>query len=384
MEAYLDNSATTRCLKEAVEVMVKAMEVDYGNPSSMHMYGIKAERYIKEAKETFVKLLKCQDKEIIFTSGGTESNNMAIIGAVMANKREGNHIIVSSVEHSSVKQPIRFLEEQGFRISYLPVDKNGLISLDDLKNELCDETIFVSTMYVNNEIGTVEPIEEMAKIIHGYNPDIIFHVDAIQAFGKYKIYPKKVGIDLLSVSGHKIHGPKGSGILYIRDKVKVKPLILGGGQQKGMRSGTENVPAIAGLGVATKLVYTNLDEKIDRLYNIKEKLVEAIKEIPGAVINGLTGRDSAPHILSVSFDGIRSEVLLHALEDKGIYVSSGSACASNKPGLSSTLVAIGVDKSLLDSTIRFSFSFDTTLEEIDYCIQTLNELLPILRKFKRS
>jgi len=384
MEAYLDNSATTRCMKEAVEVMVNAMEVDYGNPSSMHMYGIKAEKYIKEAKEIFMKLLKCQEKEIIFTSGGTESNNMAIIGAVMANKREGNHIIVSCVEHASVKQPIRFLEEQGFRISYLPVDKDGLISLDDLKKELCNDTIFVSTMYVNNEIGTVEPIEAMAKMIHDYNSDIIFHVDAIQAFGKYKIYPKKIGIDLLSVSGHKIHGPKGSGILYIRDKVKVKPLILGGGQQKGMRSGTENVPAIAGLGVAAKLVYENLDEKIDHLHNIKEKLVEAIKNIPGATINGKTGRDSAPHILSVSFKDIRSEVLLHALEDKGIYVSSGSACASNKPGLSSTLVAIGVDKELLDSTIRFSFCFDTTAEEIDYCIHTLTELLPVLRKFKRS
>ena len=384
MEAYLDNSATTRCKKEVVDVMVNAMEVDFGNPSSMHMYGIKAEKYIKEAKETFVKLLKCQDKEIIFTSGGTESNNMAIIGAVIANKRDGNHIIVSSVEHASVKQPIRFLEEQGFRISYLPVDENGLISLDDLKKELCDETIFVSTMYVNNEIGTVEPIEEMAQIIHNYNPNIVFHVDAIQAFGKYKIYPKKMGIDLLSVSGHKLHGPKGSGILYIRDKVKIKPLILGGGQQKGMRSGTENVPGIAGLGVAAKQAYNNFEEKIEHLYSIKERLVDAIKNIPDATINGRVGRDFAPHILSVSFEGIRSEVLLHALEDKGIYVSSGSACASNKPGLSSTLAAIGVDKKLLDSTIRFSFCFETTLEEIDYCIQTLNELLPMLRKFRRS
>jgi len=384
MEAYLDNSATTRCLKEVVEVVVNTMDVDYGNPSSMHMYGIKAEKYIKEAKETFVKLLKCQEKEIIFTSGGTESNNMAIIGAVMANKRDGNHIIVCCVEHASVKQPIQFLEEQGFRISYLPVDQNGFISLDDLKKELCSETIFVSTMYVNNEIGTVEPIEAMAQIIHNYNADIVFHVDAIQAFGKYKIYPKKMGIDLLSVSGHKIHGPKGSGVLYIRDKVKVRPFVLGGGQQKGMRSGTENVPGIAGLGVAAKLVYANLDEKIDHLYNIKEKLIEAIKTIPGTTINGKIDRDSAPHILSVSFEGIRSEVLLHALEDKGIYVSSGSACASNKPGLSSTLAAIGVDKKLLDSTIRFSFCFDTTFEEIDYCILTLNELLPMLRKFVRS
>lgn len=384
MEAYLDNSATTRCMNEAVEIMVKAMESDYGNPSSMHMYGVNAEKYIKESKETFARILKCQEKEIIFTSGGTESNNMAIIGAAMANKRNGKHIIVSSVEHSSVKEPMRFLDEEGFRISYLPVDEFGLISLDDLKNELCEDTVLVSTMFVNNEIGAVEPIEAMAKIIHDFNADIVFHVDAIQAFGKYKIYPKKMGIDLLSVSGHKIHGPKGTGILFIRDKVKVRPLILGGGQQKAMRSGTENVPGIAGLGIAAKIVYTNLDEKIDYLYHLKDQLIEGIRTIPGTIINGKTGRDSAPHILSVSFEGVRSEVLLHALEDRNIYVSSGSACASNKPALSSTLVAIGVDNKLLDSTIRFSFCFDTTRDEIEYCIQTLNELLPKLRKFVRS
>lgn len=384
MEAYLDNSATTQCMQEAVDIMVKAMREDFGNPSSMHMYGVKSEKYIKEAKEIFAKILKCQEKEILFTSGGTESNNMAIIGASMANKRSGNHIIVTSVEHASVKEPMRFLNEEGFRISYLPVDKDGLISLEDLKKELCADTILVSSMYVNNEIGAVEPIEEMAKIIHEYNAEIIFHVDAIQAFGKYRIYPKKMGIDLLSVSGHKIHGPKGSGILFIRDKIKVRPMVLGGGQQKGMRSGTENVPGIAGLGVAAQLVYTNFDEKIEGLYQLKARLVEGIQKIPGTIINGKTGYDSAPHILSVSFEGVRSEVLLHALEDKGVYVSSGSACASNHPSLSSTLQAIGVDKQLLDSTIRFSFCFNTTMEEIDYCINTLQELLPMLRKFVRS
>lgn len=384
MEVYLDNSATTKCAKESVELMVKTMETDFGNPSSMHMYGVKAEKYIKDAKETFAGILKCQEKEVIFTSGGTESNNMAIIGTVMANKRKGNHIIVSSVEHASVKEPVRFLAEEGFRVSYLPADRNGLVSLEDLKNELCEDTVFVSTMFVNNEIGAVEPVEEMAKMIHEYDPEIVFHVDAIQAFGKYKIIPKKMGIDLLSVSGHKIHGPKGAGILYIRDKVKVRPLILGGGQQKSMRSGTENVPGIAGLGVAAKLAYENLDEKRDRLYALKEKLVEGIKNISDTTINGITGHASAPHILSVSFAGVRSEVLLHALEEKGVYVSSGSACASNKPALSSTLVAIGVEKSLLDSTIRFSMCFDTTEEEIDFCLKALNELLPVLRRFARK
>lgn len=383
MEAYLDNSATTRCLPSVVDVMVKVMEEDYGNPSSMHMYGVKAEQYIKEAKETFAKILKCQEKEILFTSGGTESNNMAIIGGAMANKRNGKHIIVSSVEHSSVKEPMRFLEEEGYRITYLPVDENGIVSLDALKEALCEETILVSCMYANNEIGAVEPIEEMAQIIHEYNLDILFHVDAIQAFGKFRIHPKKQGIDLLSVSGHKIHGPKGTGILYIRDKAKVKPIILGGGQQKGMRSGTENVPGIAGLGVAAKEVYTNFEAKIEKMYAIKEAFVQGIETIEGAYINGKTGTASAPHVVSVSFEGIRSEVLLHALEDKEIYVSSGSACASNHPSLSSTLVAIGVDNKLLDSTIRFSFCFDTTMEQIDYCLNSIKELLPVLRKFTR-
>lgn len=383
MEAYLDNSATTRCMKSVVDTMVKVMEEDYGNPSSMHMYGVKAEKYIKEAKEIFAKILKCQEKEILFTSGGTESNNMAIIGGAMANKRNGNHIIVSSVEHASVKQPMRFLEEQGYRITYLPVDHDGIVSLDALKEALCEDTILVSCMYANNEIGAVEPIEEMAEIIHGFNPDILFHVDAIQAFGKFRIHPKKQGIDLLSVSGHKIHGPKGTGILFIRDKAKVNPIILGGGQQKGMRSGTENVPGVAGLGVAAKEVYTDFEAKIDQMYEIKKQFVKGIQQIEGTHINGKTGRDSAPHVVSVSFDGIRSEVLLHALEEKEIYVSSGSACSSNHPSLSSTLQAIKVPDQLLDSTIRFSFCFDTTPEQITYCLDQLKELLPVLRRFTR-
>lgn len=384
MEAYLDNSATTQCMKEVVDLMTKIMLEDYGNPSSMHMYGVRAERYITEARETLAKLLKCQDKEILFTSGGTESNNMAIIGSALANKRNGNHIIVSSVEHSSVKEPMRYLMEMGYRITYLPVDKDGIISLEELKKELCEDTILVSSIFVNNEIGTVQPIEEMAKMIHTYNSEILFHVDAIQAFGKYKINPKKMGIDLLSASGHKFHGPKGVGILYIRDKVKIKPIILGGGQQKGMRSGTENVPGIAGIGLAAKIAYSDFEEKINYIYHLKENLINGIQTLEGITINGKINRESAPHILSVSFEGVRSEVLLHSLEDRGIFVSAGSACASNKPAISSTLVAIGVEKHLLDSTIRFSLSSKNTEEEIDYCVHTLSELLPVLRKFVRG
>ncbi len=384
MEAYLDNSATTKCMPEVIDICVKTMSIDYGNPSSKHMYGVNAERYIKESRDKITSLLKCQDKELLFTSGGTESNNMAIIGTAMANKRRGNHIIVSSVEHSSVKEPMRFLEDQGYRITYLSVDNKGVVDLEELQNSLCDDTILVSVMYVNNEIGTIEPIEKIAEIVHQYSNDIVFHVDAIQAFGKIKIVPKKLGIDLMSVSGHKIHGPKGTGFLYIRDKVKIKPIIYGGGQQKGMRSGTENVPGVAGIGVASNLIYKNFDEKVNALYELREFFIEEVSKIEGTHVNGQTGMLSAPHIVSVSFDKIRSEVLLHALEEKEIYVSSGSACSSNHPSLSNTLMAIGVKKELLDSTLRFSFCFDTTKEQLQYTIDTLKELLPFLRRFERK
>lgn len=382
MEAYLDNSATTKTAKEAVDIMLEAMQKDYGNPSSKHMFGVTAENYIKDAAAVFAGLLKCQEKEIIFTSGGTESNNMAIIGGALANKRRGMHVIVSSVEHSSVKEPFRYLSELGFEVEYLPVDENGVIIMDALKNALREDTILVSTMMVNNEIGAVEPVEEMAEIIHAFNKDIIFHVDAIQSFGKYRIVPKRMGIDMLSVSGHKIHGPKGTGILYVRDKVKIKPLILGGGQQKGMRSGTENVPGIAGLGAAARLAYTDFDAKVGRMRQVKDVFVKGISEIEGTQVNGRTDELSAPHIVSVSFPGVRAEVLLHALEDKNIYVSSGSACSSNRPELSSTLQAIRLDKDLLDSTLRFSFCADTTIEEIDYCLEAIRELLPVLKKYR--
>ena len=250
MEAYLDNAATTLPFPEVREIMMETMETHYGNPSSMHQKGVDAEHYIRQAKEVIAKNLKVDEKEIIFTSGGTESNNHALIGAAMANKRKGTHIITTKIEHASVHNPLIFLEEQGFQITYLSVDCNGFINLDELQDAICDSTILVSIMYVNNEIGTVEDIAKISKRIKEKKKDVLFHVDAIQAFGKYKIFPKRLDIDLLSVSGHKIHGPKGIGFLYIKDKTKIFPFIHGGGQQKGMRSGTENVPGIAGIGKA--------------------------------------------------------------------------------------------------------------------------------------
>ena len=383
MEAYLDNSATTRCSGRAAEMVMKVMREDFGNPSSMHTKGVEAERYIREAKEFFAKNLKVDEKEIYFTSGGTESNNLALIGTAMANRRSGNHLITTSVEHASVDNPMKYLEGQGFEVTYLPVDQDGIISLEALKEALRPETILVSVMYVNNEVGAVQPVDEIAKLIKDYDSGIMFHVDAVQAYGKYRIWPKKEGIDLLSVSGHKIHGPKGTGILYVNSKLKIHPIILGGGQQKGMRSGTENVPGIAGLAEAAKECYENLDEKIDRLYALKERFVKQVEQLENVKVNGRTGRDSAPHIVSVSFRDVGSEVLLHALEEKGIYVSAGSACSSNKPAVSHTLKSMGVEKDLLGSTLRFSFCFGTTGEETDYCVRELQELLPMLRRYVR-
>lgn len=384
MEAYFDNSATTRVFDCVKDIVVKTMTEDYGNAASKHIKGVEAEKYIREARAMIAKSLKVQEKEIIFTSGGSESNNMALIGTALANRRQGSHIISTSIEHSSVYNTLGFLEEQGFEITYLPVDGQGHISLKELKENLRPETILVSVMYVNNEVGSVEPVEEIARVIKENQPSALFHVDAIQAYGKYDIRPKRQGIDLLSVSGHKLHGPKGVGFLYVSEKVKIKPLIYGGGQQRGMRSGTENVPGVAGLGAAVKEIYTNHKEKTDYLYGLKEHLMTRIQEVEGCVVNSQPGRESAPQIVSISFEGVRSEVLLHALEERGIYVSSGSACSSNHPGVSSTLKGIGVKNELLDATLRFSFGLFNKKEEIDYAIDVLKELLPVLRRYRRG
>ena len=384
IEAYLDNSATTRVTEDVKDLVVKVMTQDFGNPSAMHLKGVEAEKYLKTAKEQIAQILKVPDKDIFFTSGGTESNNMAILGTAYANQRSGKHIITSAFEHASVFQTMKHLEEQGFEVTYLPVDQHGHILPETLENAIREDTILVSIMHVNNEIGARLPVEEYVKIIKKQNPDIVFHVDDIQGFGKYHLYPKREGIDLLSVSGHKIHGPKGTGFLYINDKIKIKPILFGGGQQKGMRSGTENVPGIAGLGLAAKNAYDHFDEKIASMCEVKAHLMEGLKKLPDVVLNSAEGTEGAPHIVSASFAGVRSEVLLHSLEDKGIYVSAGSACSSNKPQVSRTLKAIGVDKKLLDSTIRFSLCEETTMEQIDYTLQELDALLTMLRRYTRK
>ena len=384
MEAYLDNAATTRVFPEVKEIMVKVLEEDYGNPSSKHTKGMEAERYVTQAREQIASSLKCQPKEIVFTSGGTESNNMALIGTALANSRAGKHMITTRIEHASVHEPFAMLEGMGYDTTYLPVDGNGHVLTGALVEAVREDTLLVSVMMVNNEMGALEDIKALADLIHKKNPGTLIHVDAIQAYGKYKIVPKKLGIDLLSVSGHKIHGPKGVGFLYVKEGTKISPILYGGGQQKGMRSGTENVPAIAGMGEAVRMIYSNHSEKMERLFELKKSLIEGLTQYEGVTINGVKDielTETAPHIVSVSFSGIKSEVMLHALAAKGVYVSSGSACSSNHPELSGTLKAIGVRQELLDSTLRFSFSMNTTKQEVDYAVKVVGEVLPQLRRF---
>ncbi len=416
MEIYLDNSATTPCSASAAALVERVLTADYGNPSSLHTKGVEAERYVREASERIAKTLRCEPKEIIFTSGGTESNNLAILGAARANRRRGKHIITTAIEHPSVAKTMQFLAEAGFDVTYLPVNAYGEISTDDLSAALRDDTILVSAMMVNNEIGALEPVAEIGQLVHAKHPDILFHVDAVQSYGKFRIAPKKLGIDLLSASGHKIHGPKGVGFLYVRDKAKIRPVTFGGGQQRDLRSGTINAPGIAGMGEAAREIYETIDDTTPALFDLRAHLIDRLLSLDDVQVNGritqwITGRETvpeeketadaaeqknrqdispadpmmavcAPHIVSATFSGVKSEVLLHVLEEKGIYVSAGSACASGHPSDSTTLPAIGLTKAQQESTLRFSMSVHTTREELDYTADALAELLPLLRRYQ--
>ena len=384
MEIYLDNSATTRAYPEVAELVTKLMLEDYGNPSALHQKGVDAEQYLRRARETMAKILKVQEKEIYFTSGGTESNNWALVGTALAMQRMGKHIITTQIEHPAVQAPVSFLEEMGFTVTRLGVSREGMIDLQELEEAITPETILVSVMFVNNEIGSVEPVAEIGERIKRKNPNAVFHVDAIQAFGKLPIYPKKMNIDLLSVSGHKFHGPKGTGMLYIREKTRIRPVILGGGQQNGMRSGTENVPGAAGMALAAEMVYGKLKESRAHMYRLREHLIHGLQAMENVTVHGADGEQAAPHIVNASFLGVRSEVLLHTLENEGIYVSAGSACSSHKRAGSPTLTAIGASKAEMESSVRFSFSENTTQEEIDTVLEVLNRVIPMLRRFTRK
>ena len=383
-EIYFDNSATTVCSDGVIGIVTEVMSKAYGNPSSMHTKGVEAENYCKKASEQIAAQLKVSPKEILFTSGGTESNNLAIKGVAYAYRRTGNHIITSKVEHPSVLKVVNELEKEGFEVTYLSVDRTGKIDLEEYEKSLRPNTILTTVMMVNNEIGTRQPIEEMAAIKKRLCPQSFFHTDAVQGFGKYRINPVKMGVDLLSISGHKFHGPKGIGALYIKNNVRIIPQILGGGQQSDLRSGTHPVPGIAGLGLACEEIYEDFEKRIEYLYSLKKYLTDELVKIEGVKILGPVKEEGAPHIVSAAFSPVRSEVLLHSLEAKGIFVSSGSACSTNKPGHSNTVKAIGTDIKYVDSVIRFSLCNLNTMEEIDYCIDVLKDILPKLRKYSRK
>ena len=381
MEIYLDNSATTRCCPEVADLIHQILCEDYGNPSSMHHKGVEAESYVRDAKETLAKILKVNEKEILFTSGGTESDNIAIMGVAMANHRAGRHMITTRVEHPAILQTMKYMESQGFEVTDLDVDEKGGICLEQLEQAIRPDTILVSIMHTNNEIGTLQPIAQAGALIKRCNPNTLFHVDAVQGFGKARIYPRKMKIDLMSVSAHKIHGPKGVGFLYIGEKVKIKPIMYGGGQQEGMRSGTENVPGYAGMAKAAQMLYEQLEAETDYLYDLRQYFIEQVEKIDGAFVNGAPGREGAPHIVSVTIPGVRAQVLLNELSVKyHICISAGSACSTHKPQPSVTLLAIGLDKEQAVETLRFSFSVFTTRQEIDTCLDALYSIVPEQRK----
>jgi cysteine desulfurase len=381
---YLDNSATTRTDPEVIRVMADVMEKVYGNPSSLHGVGDKAHRLIGEAREAVARTLGVQPREIVFTSGGTESNNLAIKGVAERFRNRGRHLITTEVEHPSVYQAFRQLEERGWRVTYLPVDRLGRVSEEDVEKALTEDTVLVSVMHVNNEVGTIQPVEAIGRVLRS-RPKVIFHVDAVQAFGKLELDPVRWGVDLLSISGHKFHGPKGVGALYIREGLRLTPLLAGGGQEGGLRSGTENVPGIAGLAKAAILAQQRR-ETVRQWQRWKEELIQAVtSRLEGVVVNGdTTTEGGAPHILSLSFPGLKSEVIVHALEQEKVFVSSKSACSSKKETPSRVLTAMGLDDRTAIGSIRISMGYDTVESDIRQCAQALIRVIPELQRVMKG
>ena len=377
MEIYLDNSATTKPYQEVVDKMVLALTTQYGNPSSIYKKGIEVEREIKEIRRNIARSLGAKETEIYFTSGGTECNNTIIRSVAKLNKKTKNHIISTVIEHPSVLNTLKDLEADGFEVTYLPVGKDGKISLEDLKNAIKKETILVSVMHVNNEIGTIQPIEETGKYLKSLDEKVYFHVDGVQSYAKIKFRPSRYNIDFMSVSGHKLHGPKGIGFMYVKENNRIKPLLTGGGQEIGIRSGTENVPGIYGIGEAVRILNQDLEGTIDKIRGLRDLLKEEIlANIDNVKIN--SPEDGVCHVLNVSFRGVRGEVLLHYLEQKEIYVSTGSACSSKKKG-SHVLNAIGLTPDEIEGAIRFSLSDLNTKEEIMQTVEVLKESVSDLR-----
>lgn len=381
---YFDNAATTRALDEVADKVKYMLLENFGNPSSQNMAGVNAENEVIKARKIIAASINAEPDEIYFTSGGTESDNWAIFGTAKGYIRSGKHMITTAIEHPAVLQPMRELEKNGWDITILGVDENGYINIDELKAAIREDTVLVSTILINNETGTIQNAEEISKAIKSVNPHTLYHVDAVQAYGKYPINVKKMGIDMLSVSGHKVHGPKGVGFFYMKKGLKVKPIIFGGGHERGLRSGTENTPSIVGLAEAVKIDMAEMDKAVEHVKLVKKTLAEGIlNSIPMTYINGPSIEEGSPYVLNIGFEGLRSEVLLHSLEEKEIYVSAGSACNSKKKGASTVLSALGIDEKRIEGAIRFSFCRYNTVEEAEQCIEILKEKAAFLRKYMR-
>lgn len=378
---YLDNCSTTKPREEVANAIAKSLLEDFGNPSSLHRLGIRAEKKIKEARTIISNFLNVEDKEIYFTSGGTESNNLAIQSFIRKLSKKGMHIITTKIEHPSVLNTMKFYEKQGFDITYLDVDDNGYISLSQLENSMRDDTILVAVMHVNNEIGIVEPIMEIGRIIKEKNPNTIFHVDGIQGFGKVDIDLKLWKVDSYSFSGHKIHGPKGIGGLFIDRKHDIEPVVFGGNQERGIRSGTENLTGIIGFGEAVKLTSENYVKERKHVKELKSYFTDKVKaEIEDIRLNSRLDDKSSPYILNISFLDTRGEVLLHYLEENEIYVSTSSACSSRGTEKSHVLTSIGLGNREIEGAIRFCFSYENTKEEMDYVVEKLKASVSEIRQ----
>ena len=373
---YLDNSATTKPCKEAVDAALNAMQNCYGNPSSLYEFGMQAENIVTDARTAIARSLSCREDEIYFTSCGSESNNTAIFGAAEVLRRTGKHIVTTTIEHPSVLEPIAALEQKGYEITRLSPDENGFISVEAIEKAVREDTVLVSVMYVNNEVGSILPVEKIKSICKANSSKALVHIDCVQGFGKLKINAASLGADLISVSAHKIHGIKGAGALFVKKGIRIPAFLMGGGQEKGLRSGTEAVPAIAAFGAAVKAL-PELNSAADTVLKIKNYCIEKLKTFENVVIN--SPEKSSPYILNFSFSGYRSETLLHHLERYGVCVSSGSACSKGKG--SYVLREMGLKQSLVDSALRLSFSRETTLSDIDRFIESLKPALN-LRKSK--
>lgn len=377
---YFDNSATTKPYPEVVELVARLMLDEFGNSSSLHNMGIRAERILENSRKTLAELIKASPEEIIFTSGGTEAVNMALKGTAEAMKRSGKHILTSPVEHDAALESLKALSGLGFEIEYLQVDGYGRISLEDLKAKLRPDTILVNIMAVNNELGTIEPIEEAAHLIKAFQPSVVFHVDAVQAFGKIPLNVRQIKADLMSFSAHKIHGPKGVGMLYMRQGTRLHPLISGGGHERKLRSGTVNVPGIAGFSLAASMKHERMDRDMQKCKAVKERVIQGLDKALGLSLRINSPNDGVSNILNISVEGLKSETLLHYLEMGEIYVSSGSACSSRKQTTSHVLRVAGVPVNWADSALRLSFCGDNTEEEAESCVRAIEEAYSKLPK----